>query len=191
MIKLYGISSPKRSNLKFTESRANELSKEEMPLTIGYACISMGLNNSSMRGCKLKNASPKRLNELISSNLQTLSRLLDYNKSCGISLFRISSDIIPFASHPEVQHSWWIDHADTLRKLGEKIKHQGMRVSMHPGQYTVLNAQDPTIAERAVTDLEYHTRFLDCLGLDARHKLILHLGGVYGDPKSSLARFHR
>lgn len=163
--------------------------RREITVAIGYACISLGLSKSSMRGCKLQNASLERLNEIIGSNLQTLSRIMDYNISRGISLFRISSDIIPFGSHPDVQHTWWIDHADTLGKLGEKIKHQGMRVSMHPGQYTVLNAQNPDIAERAVADLEYHARFLDCLDLDTRHKIIIHLGGVYGDPESSLRRF--
>lgn len=158
-------------------------------MAIGYACISMGLSKSSMRGCTLKNASPKRLDEIISSNLQTLSRQLDYNVSRGISLFRISSDVIPFGSHPDVQHSWWTDHADSLGKLGKKIRQQDLRVSMHPGQYTVLNAQNPAVAERSVADLEYHARFLDCLGLNTRHKIILHPGGVYGDPESSLKRF--
>lgn len=158
-------------------------------MAIGYACISLGLNQSGMRGCTIKNAAPERLNEIISSNLQTLSRILDYNLSRGISLFRISSDVIPFGSHPAVKQSWWLEHADTLYKLGEKIKKQSMRVSMHPGQYTVLNAQDPDVVERAVADLEYHARFLDCLGLDSQHKIILHSGGVYGDPEKSLQRF--
>ena len=49
---------------------------------------------------------------------------------------------------------------------------------MHPGQYAVLNAMDEKIVERAVEDLEYHARFLDQLGLDVRHKIILHVGGI-------------
>lgn len=160
-------------------------------MAIGYACIALGLSRSGMRSCTLKNVTPEKLNELIASNLQTLSRLFDYNLSRGIRIFRISSDIIPFGSHPAVRQSWWIDHADTLHELGERINRQGIRVSMHPGQYTVLNAQDPVIAERAAADLAYHARFLDSLGLDEQHKIILHAGGVYTDPETSLVRFKK
>jgi len=160
-------------------------------MAIGYACIPLGLNDSGMRGCMIKNASPERLKELVADNLHTLFRVLDYNLSQGISLFRISSDMIPFGSHPAIQYPWWDQHADTLQQLGEKIRRSDMRVSMHPGQYTVLNAPDEEIAERAVADLDYHARFLDAMGLDARHKIILHLGGVYGDPVGSLTRFKK
>jgi UV DNA damage endonuclease len=162
-----------------------------MTLSVGYACIALGTCDRGMRGCILKNASPERLDELVESNLQTLSRMLDYNAARGIKLFRISSDIIPFGSHPEVHYPWWDKHADHLAKLGDKIRAQDIRVSMHPGQYTVLNAMDEKIVERAVEDLEYHARFLDQLGLDARHKIILHVGGIYGDVEPSIMRFSK
>ncbi len=160
-------------------------------MAIGYACIPLGLNDGGMRGCILKNASPERLDQITNTNLQTLNRVLDYNATHAIKLFRISSDIIPFGSHPDIQNTWWISHAEVLQKTGEKIRHLNMRVSMHPGQYTVLNALDQDIVKRAVADLEYHARFLDALGLDARHKIIIHLGGVYGDPQQSAARFEK
>jgi UV DNA damage endonuclease len=129
-----------------------------MLLAIGYACIALGVRDSSMRSCILKNASKERLDQIIAINLETLSRVLDYNISRRIALFRISSDIIPLGSRPINQNQWWYDHADTLQQLGEKIKKTGMCVSMHPGQYTVLNALDKNIAERAIADLEYHAR---------------------------------
>ncbi len=158
-------------------------------MAIGYACIARGIRDSGMRSCTLKNASAKRLDQIIEVNLETLSRILDYNTRQGITLFRISSDIIPLGSHSINQNHWWKDHARTLQQLGNKIRCTGMRVSMHPGQYTVLNALDHNIVERSVTDLEYHARFLDTLGINSQHKIILHTGGHYGDPKSSLTRF--
>lgn len=54
-----------------------------MTLSVGYACIALGTCDRGMRGCILKNASPERLEELVESNLQTLSRLLDYNAAGG------------------------------------------------------------------------------------------------------------
>jgi UV DNA damage endonuclease len=64
-----------------------------------------------------------------------------------------------------------------------------MRVSMHPGQYTVLNSPKEDVVERAVEDLIYHNRFLDCLNDGRDSKIILHIGGVYGDKKSAVMRF--
>lgn len=60
---------------------------------------------------------------------------------------------------------------------------------MHPGQYTVLNSPDATVVERAVADLRYHARFLDSMGLGKEHKIVLHIGGVYGDKSAAVLRF--
>ena len=60
---------------------------------------------------------------------------------------------------------------------------------MHPGQYTVLNSTNEKIADAAYAELEYHALFLDSLGVDASHKLVLHIGGVYEDKAAASARF--
>lgn len=60
---------------------------------------------------------------------------------------------------------------------------------MHPGQYTVLNSPDKAVVERAVEDLRYHARLLDAMGLGKEHKIVLHIGGTYGDKTSALKRF--
>lgn len=158
-------------------------------MAIGYACLSLGIPQVKFRSCRKDGASPDRLNELIANNLAVLDRMLDYNHQRNIRLFRISSDIIPFGSHPVNQNRWWQDFETDLQHLGQKAKNYGMRLSMHPGQYTVLNSPRPDVVHRAVADLTYHNRFLDSLGLDSQHKLILHIGGVYGDKEVAIARF--
>lgn len=65
----------------------------------------------------------------------------------------------------------------------------GLRLSMHPGQYTVLNSPNPDVVERAVLDLEYHTEFLDLCGLKEDSKVILHIGGIYGNKVEAKQRF--
>ncbi len=60
---------------------------------------------------------------------------------------------------------------------------------MHPGQYTVLNSPRNEVVERAILDLEYHEKFLRALGTDKKSKIVLHLGGVYGDKKSAIESF--
>lgn len=158
-------------------------------MRIGYACLTVGVEGTKLRTCSLKNATPALLTELIYSNLLVLDKVLDYNIQNDIKLFRISSDIIPFGSHPVNKLEWWQIFADQLKNLGQKSHSHNMRLSMHPGQYTVLNSPIDVVVKRAVEDLRYHARFLDSLGLGPENKIVLHVGGVYGDRLASMERF--
>lgn len=158
-------------------------------MAIGYACLTIGVKDCGLKGLMLRNASKERLEEVAAHNLKALENMIAYNIRNGIGLFRISSDIIPFASHEVNTLEWWSIYDEQLKRIGEKIKSGGMRVSMHPGQYTVLNSPDEDIVARAKNDLLYHTRFLDSLGTGSSNKVILHLGGIYGNKKEAVKRF--
>jgi len=162
-----------------------------MGIKIGYACLTLGVPDTVMKTCRQDKAGEERLIELIGSNLASLERIIDYNIGMGIQMFRISSDLIPFGSSPVNSLPWWEIFADDFQRIGKKIAGASMRVSMHPGQYTVLNSEDQGVVERAVLDLEYHNRVLDCLVTGKEHKIILHVGGVYGDRKEAKKRFAR
>jgi len=137
----------------------------------------------------LKNATPQRLDALISHNLASLEHMIDYNIRSGIRLLRISSDLIPFGSGIAAPLDWESAFSDRLSGIREKIAMFGLRVSMHPGQYAVLNSPDDSVVRRTVDDLAYHARVLDALAPGARHKIVLHIGGAYDDRKSALNRF--
>ena len=158
-------------------------------MAIGYACLTVGVPGTSISGCTLKNASQDNLRAIILKNLSALDTILDYNSKNRIKLFRISSDLIPFGSHPVNTITWWHDYQDHFERLGDKIKKAGIRVSMHPGQYTVLNSKNPEVVDKAVLELQYHARLLDTLGVDQSHKLILHIGGVYGNKAEAASNF--
>ena len=160
-------------------------------MNIGYACLTIGVYGTQHRTCTIKNAAPDLLIRLIQSNLEALDKILDYNIQNGIKLFRISSDIIPFGSHPVNTVKWWEIFNSKLNELGRKATTNNIRLSMHPGQYTVLNSPDVAVVERAVEDLSYHTRFLDSMGLGKEHKIVLHIGGIYGEKTTALKRFVR
>ncbi|HBP37658.1 MAG TPA: UV DNA damage repair endonuclease UvsE [Clostridiales bacterium] len=158
-------------------------------MNIGYACLAIAVPASDMKSCVLRNADEARLTALIGHNLDALARLIDYNIQNGIKLFRISSDLVPFGSSLAADLPWPHLFAEKLAAIGKRIADTGMRVSMHPGQYTVLNSPDVSVAARAVQDLQYHARVLAALGLGPGHKLVLHLGGVYGNKKQAMDRF--
>ena len=126
---------------------------------------------------------------VITQNLNALREMIRYNADHGILLFRISSDIIPFGSHPAMPLDWQAEFREALSGIGEQIRQSGIRVSMHPGQYTVLNSKRPAVVENAIADLKYHTAFMDALGCDATHKMIIHIGGVYADKPQAMKRF--
>lgn len=160
-------------------------------MRIGYACLTVGVRDTALKSCTLKNATEDHLVALIRHNLDVLKRMLNYDVQHGIRMMRISSDIIPFGSSPVNQLKWWLIFKTELKEIGDFILNEDLRVSMHPGQYTVLNSPDEDVVKRAIIDLEYHARFLDALGVPASHKIILHIGGVYGDKIKAKERFKR
>jgi len=158
-------------------------------MNIGYACLTVGVPDTDQKSCMLKNANKEKLLELISYNLNSLENIIDYNIKNKIKLFRISSDIIPFGSSPVNNLEWWDIFDSQFSRIGHKIKTSGMRVSMHPGQYTVLNSPKKEVVENAIEDLRYHTKILDTLGVGEDNKIVLHIGGVYNDKSQAIRRF--
>jgi UV DNA damage endonuclease len=154
-----------------------------------YACLCRSLPEASPRGTILRNATSDRLRQLIAANLDGLARVLRFNVDHDIRLFRISSDVIPFGSHPVNTVPWWDEYGDCQAEIGEYVRAHGLRVSFHPGQYTVLASPKPAVVEAALRDLAFHARLLDALGLDGQHKIVIHVGGAYGNKPAALARW--
>ncbi len=157
-------------------------------IRLGYACINTQLPSPN-RTCRLRNASPERIIELARCNLEALYEILQWNLDHGVQVFRISSETIPFGSHEINRVDWPEILGPRLDRIGAFIRENGMRVSMHPGQYTVLNSPKQRVADNAAAELVYHDRLLEGFGLDARHKIVLHVGGVYGDREAAARRF--
>lgn len=158
-------------------------------MRIGYACINTSLDCSSSKTFRLKSYSEERLVSTISQNLTCLEQIITYNNNKNLLFFRISSDIIPFASHPICTFDWQDFFKGHLQRIGSNINAHKMRISMHPDQFTILNALDPAITERSKKELLYHTQFLDLLELNQSAKIQIHVGGVYGNKEKSIERF--
>ncbi|MEJ5223283.1 MAG: UV DNA damage repair endonuclease UvsE [Anaerolineales bacterium] len=158
-------------------------------MRLGYPCISRLLGRTTNHECTLRLATPERLRGLIAQNLTDLRAILSHNLQNGWLLFRIGSSVIPFGSHPVNQVAWWREFRADLVEIGAFVRANDMRLSFHPGQYTILNAPDPAVVARAVEEIAYSARFLDELGLDSAHKIVIHLGGVYGDKAAAMSRF--
>lgn len=157
-------------------------------MKLGYPCLNYTLKclNSSFR---LKSYSEQRMIETIDSNLSSLIRILQFNVDNGLLFFRISSEIIPFASHPVCQFNWQSYFQERLQQIGAFIKKHKIRISMHPDQFVVLNSKQDHIISNSINELMYHQRFLDILELDDTAKIQIHVGGIYGNKTEVIKKF--
>lgn len=161
-----------------------------MLMRLGFVASVLAEDLSTSRTCRLRNAGEAKIRELIVENLAALDRVVSFLEARRIYLYRISSNLIPFASHPVNTVAWWQDYRETLSRLALRIRNVGIRVSTHPGQYTVLNSPHPAIVRASVAELIYHVRLLDALGVDAAGKIVVHVGGLYAASKrEATARF--
>ncbi|MCK9298071.1 MAG: UV DNA damage repair endonuclease UvsE [Methanoculleus sp.] len=158
-------------------------------MKIGYPCINRSIGCSSGRTFRLSSYSDERLEETVRENLRCLGEILRFNLKECILFFRIGSGLVPFASHPVCAAPWEETFAETLREIGRFVHEHGMRVSMHPDQFVVINAKDPDIVARGVAELRYHAALLDAMHLDETAKVQIHVGGVYGDRDAAMERF--
>ena len=127
--------------------------------------------------------------DVVKNNLRCLQKILQYNLQHDLLFFRITSDIVPFASHPICEFNWIKVFREAFESIGNFVKNNTMRISMHPGQYVLLNAKDEKIRLRSIAELTYHCSVLDSLGLDESAKIQIHVGGAYGDKVQALTRF--
>ncbi|KAA9340897.1 UV DNA damage repair endonuclease UvsE [Adhaeribacter soli] len=158
-------------------------------MKIGYPCINQTLDCTSSSTFRLASFTEERFLQTVASNFACLQRILQYNVENDLLFFRMSSDMVPFASHRICTVDWQMHFKGTLEKIGRYIKNHNLRISMHPDQFVVLNSPKPEIVENSVAELAYQCAVMDVMQLDSTAKLQIHGGGVYGDKPSAMQRF--
>jgi UV DNA damage endonuclease len=170
--------------------------EEQMNFNYGYACLNTCLRKKkifSSRTCRISTIKTKGveyLKELSIKNLEDLLLILQWNVENEIFFMRVSSDLFPFASHPEYSYS--LDFADELlKKIGSYARNNGIRLTMHPGQYNVLSSPHPKVIQNTLKDLNHHCEILDRMEMGANSVIIIHGGGVYGNKPKALERLEQ
>jgi UV DNA damage endonuclease len=158
-------------------------------MKIGYPCINLSIGCSPNRTFRLKNYSKENLISKIKQNLSCLEKIINYNIKHKILFFRISSDIIPFASHPVCKFNWQKYFYKDFESIGKLIKENGIRVSMHPDQFVIINSPNKEIVKRSVKELNYHLDVLELLQTSTDAKIQIHVGGVYKNKEVAIERF--
>jgi UV DNA damage endonuclease len=124
-------------------------------------------------------------------SLSRLRRILDYLDANDIRMYRLATALAPYASHPELTqfHGQIEECAGELAEVGELARQRDIRLSSHPGQYTVLNSERPEVLEAAVAELEVQAALFDAMGLGDDAVVVLHVGGTAGGVAASIDRF--
>ena len=106
-------------------------------------------------------------------------------------MYRMATALAPYASHPGLPqfHRQVEECAEELAAAGSLARKLGIRLSTHPGQYTVLNSEDPGVQAAAVAELEVQAALLDAMDLPPEAVVVLHIGGAAGGKRAGLDRF--
>ncbi|KAB5531414.1 UV-endonuclease UvdE-domain-containing protein [Coniochaeta sp. 2T2.1] len=135
----------------------------------------------------------KYVQELGLTNAGDIAKMIRWNDKYGIKFMRLSSEMFPFASHPEHGYRLAPFASEVLAEAGREVAGLGHRVTMHPGQFTQLGSPRKEVIAGSVRDLEYHDELLSLLKLPQQQNrdavMIIHMGGVFGDKAATLDRF--
>ena len=160
-------------------------------MKIGYPCINNSIPRNAPSTFRLASYSENRLIQTLKTNLMHLDQILRYNVKNNFLFFRISSDLVPFASHPICKLNWYRTFQSEFEEIGNFINKHNIRVSMHPDQFVILNSSNTKIIENSINELKYHSNILDAMCLDETAKVQIHVGGVYKNKQEAIDRFVR
>jgi UV DNA damage endonuclease len=124
-------------------------------------------------------------------SVERLEAIFDYLASVDIAMYRMTASLAPYATHPEMpQFRGQVEEcAPELAALGDRARGAGLRLSMHPGQYVVLNSEDERVRSLAVADLDLQAALLDAMGMGPEAVVVLHVGGAAGGLDAGMDRF--
>jgi UV DNA damage endonuclease len=127
----------------------------------------------------------------LSKSLEYLRAVLDYLDRHDIRMYRMATALAPYASHPELPqfHRQLEECEAELAEVGAVARALDIRLSTHPGQYTVLNSESATVRAAAVAELEVQGALLDAMGLGPEAVVVLHVGGAAGGHGAGADRF--
>ena len=127
------------------------------------------------------------------TSLERLGAIFSFLERESISMYRLTSDFIPYGTHPDLPqfHKQLEECADEVAAAGARARELGLRLSSHPGQYTVLNSEREDVRIAAARDLDLQARFFDAMGLGPEAVVILHVGAGRGDTKVGAEAFVR
>ena len=137
-----------------------------------------------------RSVAEQKLWDLMVQNIEATRLLVERVSELPESLrmVRLSSDILPCYTHADFTDYWHDSSvvsyaAKAFEGVGRIAKDRGVRISFHPGQFTVLASSNPGIVERSIEEFEYHATMARWMGFGAQFqdcKINVHISGREG-----------
>ena len=165
-----------------------------MKVRLGYVALSKALDDVTTSSTITytnyinKNYNTSKLLEITKNNLDSLYEIIKYNVKNNFHFYRLTSKLVPLATHDKVDFDYITPLLDEYKKIGKLINDNNIRIDTHPDQYAVLNSMDSKIVKNTVEILEYHYKIMDAIGIKDKI-IILHVGSSACGKKASITRF--
>lgn len=137
-----------------------------------------------------KDAATQKLWDIMVKNIESVRLLIEKVGSLDehLRMVRLSSDLLPVYTEPT--WCWFWRRNDTrsyaekhFGEIGSRARELGVRLSFHPGQFTVLASDNQDIVDRSIEEFEYHAQLATWMGF-GRHfqdlKINVHISGRAG-----------
>jgi len=129
-----------------------------------------------------------------SKALENCNKLLDAlttyfpTQPHNLRSFRISSEMFPCYTL-DFTADWYKEImpkiSAILAKAGEAARKHDIRLSVHPGQFTVLGSNNSEVVQNSIKDLEYHALYGQLMNIEPEDFVMnIHLQGLYGGKHS-------
>lgn len=147
-----------------------------------------------------RDVAEEKLWELMIQNIEAVRKLVEYvgNLEESLRMVRISSDILAVYTHAD--WAYYYKKPDVrlcierlFARIGAIARASGVRLSFHPGQFTVLASENPGIVERSIEEFEYHADMVRWMGFGKvfqDFKINVHISGKQG-PAGIRAAYQR
>lgn len=164
-------------------------------IQFSYCCINEELSakgitcNRTMRQKTFLEKGMDYCSQLAFKNINDLYKILEWNNKNNIKLFRITSELFPWASEYNIEDlKDWELIKYSLEKCGNFAKNNGIRLTFHPGPFNCLTSQNPKVIKNCIRDLEIHGKIFDYMGFERSHYNLIniHIGGSYGDRETAI-----
>ena len=132
----------------------------------------------------------ERLWDIMVHNIQSYHQLIAYVGGLpnDLRMVRLGSDCLPVYTQQDWSYFWRKPEVVAYCEkyfaiVGEAARAYDVRLSMHPGQFTVLASDNPEIVERSIEEFEYHTDIIRWMGFGRSFqdfKCNVHISGRQG-----------
>jgi len=137
-----------------------------------------------------KSKAEEKLWDLMKGNVESVKKLVTRvgNLNQHLRMVRLSSDILPVYTESNWRYFWKLPDVQQyaerhFAEVGRIARDRNVRLSFHPGQFTVLASDNPDIVNKSIEEFEYHADMARWMGFGKQFqdiKINVHISGKEG-----------